>query len=54
MMYYLIMFDDVIISGFGFITPKIKSANLCKSIHDRNYMNTKGSSKEGRIKLLKS
>ena len=39
MAYYLIKFDDVILSGFLVIT-KIKSANLCKPIHDIiNYSN---------------
>ena len=33
-MYYLTKFDGVTSSGFSAI-PKIKPANLCKSIHDK-------------------
>ena len=33
MMHYLIKFDSVIQSGF-LIIPKIKSAELCKPVHD--------------------
>ena len=33
MMHYLIKFDGVIQSGF-LVIPKIKSAELCKPVHD--------------------